>query len=973
MTINIGELRETLELNANSLKNNRMLTNEILVDDIMVALGYNKKRDTSVKRLYNGPIDWEVITATGNRLAVKVFAPGDGIVEEELKETITTCTDKRFSLLMIINGDELILYRFNKESREYVKVWIQSLNNEFNDTSMNILNAISKDGYDISYIDSQIKTSKLTLDEFRLKIFENSETVANAIVEVVSGLNASDSSEYANYLTILLDDAVIEGAEATALDNENIKIELESAYATIEALKEALKEAQHSSNSEVESFGNTSDEIDSYRTQIQELTIKLSTATERVDELEKELAAAKDEIDNMSGADRRRAQELLGVIEDNPELDRHYVGVINTELIQFDELHTFIGRSLQKLYEIKSFEASQFIFNGDIFRLVQPAERNDLIMNNKAYDIDIDGQHEDDVLNKIRIVFSHFDDVIFECKKIGTFKDGLEDEINTDEEYIEDTENTEVDALEYDDNTEEEYTYNDTDGAVTEEIEYQDVEISDEYSSTEEIAESDIFAADEDELITEESDEYTGEENIFTDEEDIFADGEIEEPFGNVDNIENSNIFADEEVPSIESQFDAVGIEDESLFDEDITTADGAISLVKEESELTEEYNTDEFSDGFELDENSEDTWEVDSDLEMEMNDNTEQFEAQQSLLVVQMLQLDQLIWSDEKITFNTIKYLGDNYVTFNINAAMTEMSCEQLLCKCIDAVLAIEAQKGNAGAIALLKHKDFSLVNNFLKLYTEEYAEYPRINGTKYAIVGIESVQQVASVLYDICESMQIDMSEIFLYFDTYTNSDYIVTNYGYSEDAVQLRDYNEFEQPEDIKTAVAIIKGDIFNNIVVTKNSLKAHEDILVRPTVVKTKYLTRILDSYEAVVEVIEQMIVEASKVNKVNLKAIGNVVGENRRLISENADEVGDNIMIEATDVPMYVAKVADWQILHSLIKIHTTLFNNTAIALKTNVSVNAINFYGKQFETSEPSFSLAVKSFVDYVALSVKEQ
>ena len=42
-------------------------------------------------------------------------------------------------------------------------------------------------------------------------------------------------------------------------------------------------------------------------------------------------------------------------------------------------------------------------------------------MNNKAYDVKVDGIHEDEVLNKLRIVYSHFsNDVIFECKKIGS-------------------------------------------------------------------------------------------------------------------------------------------------------------------------------------------------------------------------------------------------------------------------------------------------------------------------------------------------------------------------------------------------------------------------------------------------------------------------------------------------------------------------------------------------------------------------
>ena len=72
MSLNIKEITETLEFNKDDLKGNRMLTNEIIVDDIMLGLGYNKRRDKSVQRLYDKLIDWMVVTAYGKKIVFKV-------------------------------------------------------------------------------------------------------------------------------------------------------------------------------------------------------------------------------------------------------------------------------------------------------------------------------------------------------------------------------------------------------------------------------------------------------------------------------------------------------------------------------------------------------------------------------------------------------------------------------------------------------------------------------------------------------------------------------------------------------------------------------------------------------------------------------------------------------------------------------------------------------------------------------------
>ena len=65
MSINFEEIKETLEVNRDSIVNDRELTDEYIVDDLMLALGYNKKRDASIKKVRDGQIGIPVSPYSG--------------------------------------------------------------------------------------------------------------------------------------------------------------------------------------------------------------------------------------------------------------------------------------------------------------------------------------------------------------------------------------------------------------------------------------------------------------------------------------------------------------------------------------------------------------------------------------------------------------------------------------------------------------------------------------------------------------------------------------------------------------------------------------------------------------------------------------------------------------------------------------------------------------------------------------------
>lgn len=918
MAFNIKELSETLKYNYSDISDNRALTNEFMVGDILVELGYNKKRDRSVKRLYGQELDWEVEGTLGITLAVKTLMIDEGFPEDVIKTAMGSAKDKNAEILLVTNGEIIKIFKLKSDKSEYKLLKNIDINKNLDDSGEKIIDAISKNTLDMNYLLELADKESMTSSELR-------ELILNRADELVIII-----------LTTL-------GLDVDA--NKTACLDILTSSNTV-----GVTAAPTASNS-----GDTSElyeEIAAYREQIQKLTVDLATATNEVSELKVKLTEAENEINNMSGVERKRAQELLGVIEDSEDMDRHYVAVINTELLQFEDIHTFAGRVLQKLYEIKSYLASQFIFNGEIFTLVQPAVRNDLVMNNKTYDLEFGNQSEDEILNKLRITLSHFDDVIFECKKIGRIK-SKQTEDTTEESLLDDT---------------------DTD-------ENPDIDETDELESVEvietETPKISLFKKDESNDSIEVIDVPTETFEGYKDTEVIDNDA-YDEKFG-ADSFESaSEIFGDTE--SFEGNTESFSEDASVSVDYNSEETD---SFSEEYNDGFDEFNQFENQDSFNLETPDIAAFEANIEFssEGELGDleyteiNIPEQNTLNGLIAVNIMQLDQVLWGNNPIDFKTIKYIGNNDFTFNINMNEEDVPHESLLCKSVDALLALEALKDNNAVIKILKTTDFSAINSFLKLYTSEYANCPRLNGTKYAVSGIESINQVASILMDICRGLGFDGGDTFLYFQISTTSQQVMDNYGWSESSVQIRDYtntSEIRHGDEYMTN-SIIKGDMFSNLVVTVNSLKAHQDIIDKALAVKTKYLGngKILNTEQDVVEVVQDMFIEAYKMNSyINLQSLGKLVGTPYNLVSDNINDVGDTALtIDVGSRELYMARPEEWQVIHVLLKIHTTLFNNNAIAIKTRVNKDAVNFYANEFRTSEPSLALAVRSFVDYIALS----
>lgn len=902
------DILATIGTRKHDMENSRPATNDLIVTDILMGLGYNMRRDTSVERIYSGDYDWSLESAQGDAVAVyTVPACKEITLDNDLMVAFETLSGVPYKVVLVTNAETLEIWKYDTESEnKYKRVYTVDFKS-LDDTDFKVLDAVSKQGFDEDILDEISKDCEVTVEKVK-KLFDTH--IKGMLLNLVTSSGA-DENEASNVID--------EFMNKMSFDNESIVSGgIDISNEEVNKLRAMLNE----SNEKIKRLESNearaeSDKVDSYIEQIRDLNIKMSDKDKKIEELEEENKDLKDQINQLSGSDRKRAQEMLDLMDDNPESPRNYVAVVNSELLQNDNLHTFVGRVMQKLYGIKSLEASQYIFNGELFKLNSNAVRNDLRMNSKNYDIDFrEGETEDEILNKLRVLMSNFSDVVFECKKIGSLHP----------------------------------------------VKNQ---------------------AHEDEF--ENPGDFEGSQGFDGNEQDFNGN---EQGFDESDSYEEDGLAIDSENGNFEGNIGAFDSGEQGFNEE----ADGQGF---EENESAEDsgfdslagFNTDN-NDEFEHDFNSEtDSFGEFIPDETEVPEENDEFTSDKQrkpvLLACQLSTVDELIWSDEEINFKSVKYITDDQMklVFSIN---NDGGNDNTLCKCINAMLAIEAHKKNKDIIKQVKLKNFSQVNSFIKLYTEQYKDCPRINGTKYAICGVSTVGNIGSALNDIGKALNIDTSSMFIYFEAETDSYSILDNYQYDENYITPRENVNFVSSGNNTMKEVVLRGDMLSSIVITKNSLQVQKEILSNIVAVKTKYIGKVIHSSEGsdgalvnsnedVAEVFSKMLMEA-RANGTNIdpKDICTVIGTGYKLMSYNENDVApDHMEMSIEGEKIYISKLENWQMVESLVKVHTVLFNNTGIAIKIHTNVDAINFYGTQFCTAEPTLSLAVNSLVNYVTSCFK--
>lgn len=322
-----------------------------------------------------------------------------------------------------------------RQSNDELKQHIAELNSE--------IEQLQTGSADSDSIKAELEALKNESVELNSTIGSLNDEISKLNTELSDAIESRDSAIQDNDdIKKKLDDALqnnsklqaeIEGlrvnGEAGQSDTSELQQRIDEQASEISKLEQELHRAkeQLAANAAVTAStgksGFSASEEEAYRrrvsdllSQVQELQQELQNTNDELEKLRKEKEGAEDERVVM-------ARQLLEAVEDNPDLNRTYIGVVNSKLFQIGDLPRFIGTCLQELYAAVSFKLMPLLFDGDIFKTVQPAVRGDMMINTKRYDIDIDGYTEEELINKLKVLFAQFEDVVFMCKAIGTLRE----------------------------------------------------------------------------------------------------------------------------------------------------------------------------------------------------------------------------------------------------------------------------------------------------------------------------------------------------------------------------------------------------------------------------------------------------------------------------------------------------------------------------------------------------------------------
>lgn len=255
-----------------------------------------------------------------------------------------------------------------------------------------------------------------------------------------AGSLSNENSSLSEKVATLQDEISSKETEIGTLREEN-----NSLAAALDEAKQRESELQDklSTNSENNTETIQGATESSYRNQIVNLTNEVAKLQDEIAGKDEEIANLKEILSNKEDPRVTEAESLLATIEADENDTKGYVGVVEGSLYQAQTIEKFIGLSLQELYKNVTFELMQYLFDGDVFNISDSPVRNDFLIGNKMYDIDLSGLTEEDAIYRLKTLFSKFPNVVFRYKIIGS------NPIITEEAEPVDEANTQANEQEY--------------------------------------------------------------------------------------------------------------------------------------------------------------------------------------------------------------------------------------------------------------------------------------------------------------------------------------------------------------------------------------------------------------------------------------------------------------------------------------------------------------------------------------------
>lgn len=293
-------MREIVDNNQEELQNNINVTNELLVDEIMLLMGYNKKRIRGIHRIYSDDIDWKVTIGDNKRFVIDTVAYGVEITEDDINTAAQYCAENEFPFGFITNGDDIVIVSGCKDDEQPI---LRSQVFENPEDAAKILEMYDYKSYDSTKIKDYYMQFQFTMDKLKERL--SHEDARQAMYDTAENFAECKPSERNKNIIKKFMDTALDGKQADAelefeASEEEKRLTAEKAEleAQIEDLNKQLVDAKSKIDTDATTRSELQVELDEKIKELNKVQQTLEVKQDELNTLQKNIDAMQETVNN---------------------------------------------------------------------------------------------------------------------------------------------------------------------------------------------------------------------------------------------------------------------------------------------------------------------------------------------------------------------------------------------------------------------------------------------------------------------------------------------------------------------------------------------------------------------------------------------------------------------------------------------------------------------------------------------------
>lgn len=311
-------MREIVDNNQDELHSSINVTNETLVDEIMLLMGYNKKRIRGIHRIYGQDIDWAVQIGDNKRFVIDTVAYGTPISDDDVQFVVNYCHDNEYPFGFITDGDKLIIVSGDLNDEQPI-LKSQVLGDP--DTAQKLLEFYGYKSYDSTKITEYYMQFQFTLDKLKQCLAEDG--ARQALYETAEQYaNCKPSERNRGIIKKYIDEALDGKVDTQNTGDESLDFDISEAEKQLQAEKSELEHKVQELQTMLTDAKSKIDLDATNRSEMQadldEKVKQLENLNSVLDDLHKRLQATEEERDSLEKA-RDELSEKCKTLETDAE------------------------------------------------------------------------------------------------------------------------------------------------------------------------------------------------------------------------------------------------------------------------------------------------------------------------------------------------------------------------------------------------------------------------------------------------------------------------------------------------------------------------------------------------------------------------------------------------------------------------------------------------------------------------------